>query len=92
MTVHKVQPQALFQRSLDGRVLYSHVVVAEAKSLIFISGQLAGDKSGQIVAPGNMREQIKQVGRNLRAALEEIGASLDDLIRSEEHTSELQSP
>jgi enamine deaminase RidA (YjgF/YER057c/UK114 family) len=53
VTVRKVQPQALFQRSLDGRVLYSHVVVAEAKSLIFISGQLARDKSGQIVAPGN---------------------------------------
>jgi enamine deaminase RidA (YjgF/YER057c/UK114 family) len=82
VTVHKVQPQALFQRSLDGRVLYSHVVVAEAKSLIFISGQLARDRSGQIVAPGNMREQIKQVGRNLRAALEEIGSSLDDLVKT----------
>ena len=82
MTVRKVQPQALFQRSLDGRVLYSHVVVAEAKSLIFISGQFARNKSGQIVAPGNMREQIKQVGQNLRAALEEIGSSLDDLVKT----------
>ncbi len=82
MTVRKVQPQALFQRSVDGRVLYSHVVVAKAQSLIFISGQLARDKSGQIVAPGNMREQIKQVGQNLRAALEEIGASLDDLVKT----------
>ncbi|MGA2940687.1 MAG: RidA family protein [Xanthobacteraceae bacterium] len=82
VTVRKVQPQALFQRSVDGRVLYSHVVMAEAKSLIFISGQLARDKSGQIVAPGNMREQIKQVGQNLRAALEEIGSSLGDLVKT----------
>ena len=63
-------------------MLYSHVVVAEAKSLIFISGQLARDKSGQIVAPGNMREQIKQVGQNLRAALEAIGSSLGDLVKT----------
>ena len=29
-----------------------------------------------------MREQIKQVGQNLRAALEEIGSSLDDLVKT----------
>jgi enamine deaminase RidA (YjgF/YER057c/UK114 family) len=82
MPIRRVQPKALFQRALGGRVLYSHVVVAEAQSLIFISGQLARDQSGQIVAPGNMREQMKQVGKNLCAALEEVGASLDDLVKT----------
>jgi enamine deaminase RidA (YjgF/YER057c/UK114 family) len=63
-------------------VLYSHVVVVEAQSLIFVSGQLARDKSGQIVGPGDMRAQIMQVGQNLSAALEAAGASLSDLVKT----------
>ena len=47
MSVTKIQPKTLFQRALEGRVLYTHVVVAETQSLIFISGQLARDKSGK---------------------------------------------
>jgi enamine deaminase RidA (YjgF/YER057c/UK114 family) len=82
MTVTKIQPELLFQRALEGRVLYTHVVVAETQSLIFISGQLARDKSGNIVGPRNMRVQIRQVGENLRAALEAAGAGLTDLVKT----------
>jgi len=82
MTVTKIQPELLFQRALEGRVLYTHVVVAETQSLIFISGQLARDKSGNIVGPHNMRVQIRQVGENLRAALEAAGAALTDLVKT----------
>ena len=82
MTVTKIQPKMLFQRALEGRVLYTHVVVAETQSLIFISGQLARDKSGSIVGPRNMRTQIRQVGENLRTALEAAGAGLADLVKT----------
>jgi 2-iminobutanoate/2-iminopropanoate deaminase len=82
MTVTKIQPQLLFQRALEGRILYTHVVVAETQSLIFISGQLARDKSGNIVGPRNMRTQIRQVGENLRVALEAAGAGLTDLVKT----------
>jgi len=82
MTTTKIQPQALFQRALNGRLLYSHVVVVEAPSLIFISGQLARDKSGTIVGPRDMRRQVQQVGENLRAALEAAGATLEDLVKT----------
>ena len=82
MTVTKIQPELLFQRALEGRVLYTHVVVAETQSLIFISGQLARDKSGNIVGPRNMRMQIRQVGENLRAALEAAGAGLSNLVKT----------
>jgi 2-iminobutanoate/2-iminopropanoate deaminase len=82
MTVTKIQPKMLFQRALEGRVLYTHVVVAETQSLIFISGQLARDKSGNIVGPRDMRTQIRQVGENLHAALEAAEASLADLVKT----------
>jgi enamine deaminase RidA (YjgF/YER057c/UK114 family) len=82
MSVTKIQPETLFQRALEGRVLYTHVVVAETQSLIFISGQLARDKSGNIVGPRDMRRQIRQVGENLRAGLEAAGASLANLVKT----------
>ena len=82
MTVTKIQPKTLFQRALEGRVLYTHVVVAETQALIFISGQLARDKSGNIVGPRDMRAQIRQVGENMRWALEAAGATLDDLVKT----------
>lgn len=82
MTVTRIQPATLFQRALDGRVLYSHVVVASGESLVFVSGQLARDKSGNIVGPKDMRAQVRQVGENLRNALEAAGATLDDLVKT----------
>jgi 2-iminobutanoate/2-iminopropanoate deaminase len=82
MTTTKIQPQTLFQRALDGRVLYTHVVVAQSQSLVFISGQLARDKAGNIVGPRDMRAQIRQVGENIRAALEAVGATLENLVKT----------
>jgi enamine deaminase RidA (YjgF/YER057c/UK114 family) len=75
MPTQKIQPQTLFQRALGGHVLYNHVVVVEAQHLIFISGQLARNKAGEIVGPRDLRAQIKQVGENLRNALEERPAA-----------------
>jgi len=82
VTVTKIQPKTLFQRALEGRVLYTHVVVAETQALIFISGQLARDTSGNIVGPRDMRAQLRQVGENMRLALEAAGATLDDLVKT----------
>lgn len=82
MATRKIQPAGLFQRALNGRVLYTHVVVASGQSLIFISGQLARDQEGNIVGPRDMRAQLKQVGENLRKALTAAGATLDDLVKT----------
>jgi 2-iminobutanoate/2-iminopropanoate deaminase len=82
MATTKIQPAGLFQRALNGRVLYTHVVVASGQSLIFISGQLARDQDGNIVGPRDMRAQIKQVGENLRKALAAAGATLGDLVKT----------
>ena len=81
MSVTKISTKTLFQRALEGRVLYTHVVVAETQSLIFISGQLARDKSGNI-GPRDMRTQIRQVGENIRAALEAAGITLAHLVKT----------
>jgi 2-iminobutanoate/2-iminopropanoate deaminase len=89
MTTTRIQPEGLFQRTLKGHTLYSHVVVASGKSLVFIAGQLARDKEGRIVGAGDMAAQIRQVGENLRIALEVAGLGLKDLVKTTTYVTDI---
>jgi 2-iminobutanoate/2-iminopropanoate deaminase len=89
MTIEKIQPDALFKRNVGGHVLYSHVVVASGEKMIFVSGQLARNNKGEIVGPGDMRAQIKQVGENLKNALEAAGATLNDLVKTTTYVTDI---
>jgi 2-iminobutanoate/2-iminopropanoate deaminase len=84
-----IQPEALHQRRVDGRVLYSHVVSVEPRRLIFVSGQLARDKEGRVVGVGDMHAQLRQTLENVRAALEAAGASLSDLVRTNTYVTDI---
>jgi len=77
-----IQPDALSKRVVNGHVLYTHVVSVEGTRTIYVSGQLARDRDGHVVGKGDMRAQIRQVGENLKAALEAAGASLADLVKT----------
>jgi 2-iminobutanoate/2-iminopropanoate deaminase len=90
MARQNLQPEALPKRIVDGHVLYSHVVVAEGKRMIFIAGQLARDPQGNVVGKGDMRVQIRQVGENIKAALEAAGASLSDLVKTTTYVTDIE--
>jgi 2-iminobutanoate/2-iminopropanoate deaminase len=77
-----IQPDALSKRVVNGLVLYSHVVSIEGARTIYVSGQLARDRAGNVVGKGDMRAQLRQVGENVKAALESAGASLADLVKT----------
>ena len=77
-----IQPDALSKRVVNGLVLYSHVVSVEGARTIYVSGQLARDRAGNVVGKGDMRAQLRQVGENVKAALEAAGASLADLVKT----------
>jgi enamine deaminase RidA (YjgF/YER057c/UK114 family) len=49
--------------------------------LIFTAGLTARDKSGQIVAPGDIKGQTRQVFHLLKSLLAEEGAELRDVVR-----------
>lgn len=88
--VQRFQPEYLPQRRVNGYLLYSHVVsVPAGHRLVFISGQLARNSKGDIVGPGDMHTQIRQVGENLKAALEAAGASLADLIKTTTYVTDI---
>jgi 2-iminobutanoate/2-iminopropanoate deaminase len=90
MQRQNIQPEALATRVVDGHVLYSHVVVAEGKRMIFVAGQLARDRQGNVVGKGDMRAQLRQVGENVKAALDAAGASLSDLVKTTTYVTDIE--
>ena len=90
MKRQNIQPKSLAQRVVGGHVLYSHVVVAEGRKTIFVAGQLARDANGNAVGKGDMRAQIRQVGENIKAALEAAGATLADIVKTNTYVTDLE--
>ena len=71
-----IQPKSLN----DPRPRYSHGIVAEGGRLLFIAGQTASDKDGNVVGKGDIEAQTHQVYKNLMAVLEEAGGSFNNLV------------
>ena len=89
MPRQNIQPDALAKRVVDGHVLYSHVVVVEGKRMIFIAGQLARDRHGNLVGKSDMRAQLRQVGENIKAALAAAGATLNDIVKTTTYVTDI---
>src|SRR6266404_5997675 len=60
---------------------YTHVVALQGGRMLFVSGQVAIDKDGQIVGKGDLKVQAHKAAENLVAALKGAGASLADVIK-----------
>ena len=60
---------------------YSHVADVSGGRTIYIAGQVALDRQGNLVGPGDFRAQAQQVFENLRLALEASGASFKDVVK-----------
>jgi enamine deaminase RidA (YjgF/YER057c/UK114 family) len=62
---------------------YTHIVtITGPAKMIFISGQVAIDKEGKLVGPGDLKTQIRQCSANLKAALEAAGATPADIVKT----------
>ena len=87
----QVHPEKLsLRKSKDGRVLYSQVVeVTGSGRMIFVAGQVARDVDGNDVGKGDMRAQIEQVGENIKDALESVGATLEDIVRTTTYVTDI---
>lgn len=90
MKRQNLQPEALYKRVVNGHTLYYHVVaIEEGKRMIFIAGQLARDPQGNLVGKGDMGAQIRQVGENIKAALETAGATLNDIVKTNTYVTNI---
>ena len=62
---------------------YSQGVLVETGDAVWIhvSGQIAIDVGGNLVGPGDVRAQTRQVFENLKAILEANGATFADVVK-----------
>lgn len=58
---------------------YSHAV--RHGGLLFVAGQLSLDEAGELVGPGDLEGQVRQVYRNLGAVLASGGSSFANVLR-----------
>lgn len=58
---------------------YSHV--ARAGNTLYIAGQVAVDRQGNVVGPGNAEAQADQCYRNLIAIVEHYGGTVDNIMK-----------
>ncbi len=61
---------------------YTHVVEATGGRTIYLSGQTAVDKQGNLVGVGDFRAQAVQVFECLKAALAAAGAGFGDVVKA----------
>ncbi len=76
MATKVIQPKSLS----DPRPRYSQGILADGGKLLFIAGQTASDKDGNVVGKGDIEAQTHQVFENLSAVLKEVGGSLENLV------------
>ncbi|HLL80883.1 MAG TPA: RidA family protein [Ktedonobacteraceae bacterium] len=60
---------------------YTHVVEVTGGRTVYIAGQVALDKSFQVVGKDDFRAQAEQVFENLKAALEAAGADFTHVVK-----------
>lgn len=60
---------------------YSHVTRVKAAEFLFIAGQVATDRNGTLVGPGDIEAQCAQVYANIEAALKASGAGWGNVVQ-----------
>ena len=60
---------------------YSQVATVTGGTMVFIAGQVALDKAGNVVGRDDVRAQVQQVFENLEAALEAVGGDFNHVIK-----------
>jgi len=60
---------------------YKMATRMEGGRLLYIAGQVARDAKGNVLAPGDIRTQAREVFQNLQRVLQAAGGELADLLK-----------
>lgn len=81
MTAQPEHTQFINPPTLSSPPGYTHVVEVTGGQTVYISGQIAFDRSSTVVGRGDFRAQAEQVFENLKAALTAVGADFTHVIK-----------
>lgn len=76
-------------KPIEKKYQYAPGVVARKAGLLFVAGQAGWDDDGNIVGVGQPAVQARQAFENLKAVLEQAGASLADVVKETEYVTDL---
>jgi enamine deaminase RidA (YjgF/YER057c/UK114 family) len=60
---------------------FAHGFEVRSGRILFLAGQVARDRDGRLVAPGDLVGQFRQVCENLRAVVEAAGGRMTDIVK-----------
>ena len=86
MTRKVIQPDSL----KDPRPRYSQGVLTEQGRMLFIAGQTAADREGNVVGKGDAEKQAEQVFENLSAVLAAAGGTFDNLVSTTTYLTDIK--
>ena len=78
MRADKLNPPELYDSVGYG---FSHAARQRGGSVLHLAGQVAWDKDGKLVGPGDLAAQPRQALANIRTVLAAAGASPADILR-----------
>ncbi len=77
MTRKEIQPASAPKPVAE----YAHGVEVTGGRTLYTAGQIALDADGQLVGAGDIRDQARQVFRNIQAIVEEAGGEMNDIVK-----------
>jgi enamine deaminase RidA (YjgF/YER057c/UK114 family) len=86
MSVRYLNPE-----TLSAPTGYTHVVEARGGRTVYISGQVSFDKAGNVVGVGNFAAQTTQVFENLKLALTSVGATFDNVVKTNMYVTDMSN-
>jgi enamine deaminase RidA (YjgF/YER057c/UK114 family) len=76
MTLEGINPEDLARPAS-----YTHVIVATGRRAVFVAGQVAEDRHGKLVGPGDIAVQARAAFANVGRALAAAGARPDQVAK-----------
>ena len=73
-----------FGRTMGFKVAFCNAIavdLAQAKRMIWVSGQIAFDEQEKFIGKGDIRAQTEQCLKNIQRALQKLGGSMDDVVQ-----------
>ena len=71
---------------------YSQVAEVTGGKIVYIAGQVALDKSGNLVGKDDLRAQVQQIFENLKAATEAAGGNFNTVVKLNYYCAESVDP
>ena len=89
---HDVIPENMYNRVVRGNHMYTPVVVVETgdHAHVYVAGQTSIQPDGDIGGTDDIGAQIRIVCEKVREALDCVGATLDDVVRTITYTTDIE--